>query len=175
MKSFLFALIVILSGAFASMAQTAEPPASVTTEKTAAPIEREKFDPARDPAKDLEKAIAQASAEGKRIILDVGGEWCVWCRYMDRFFTLNPALNALKEKKFVWVKVTMDEKNQNRQFLSAYPAISGYPHFFILDAKGKLLKSQGTDILESDKTYDLKKFTAFLTLWAPPEKKPVTK
>jgi len=177
MKNVLLVLSIVLLAPLAAMAQVADTtPAtptvvSVSTEKTLAPIEREKFDPAKDPAKDLEKAIAQASAEGKRIILDVGGEWCVWCRYMDRFFILNPELNALKEKNFVWVKVNMDEKNQNKSFLSTYPAISGYPHFFILDEKGKLLRSQGTGILESDKIYDVKKFTDFFKTWAPPEKK----
>jgi thiol:disulfide interchange protein len=169
-----FAIILVCSPA---MAQTSHPAknvvsqANVATEKTSAPIQREKFDPARDPAADLAKAVEQATAENKRIILDIGGEWCVWCRYMDRFFVLNNALNSLKEKNFVWVKVNMSEENDNKAFLSAYPEIAGYPHFFILDEKGKLLQSQSTDVLESDKTYSLHKFTALFKLWAPPEKK----
>jgi thioredoxin-related protein len=172
---FVFVFFYFPASAQTTAGGTAAVPASAATEKTAPPIEREKFDPERDPAADLLKAVEQASAEHKRIILDVGGEWCVWCRYMDRFFILHPELNALKEKNFVWVKVTMDEKNQNKPFLSGYPAISGYPHFFILDEKGKLLKSQSTAVLESDKTYDLQKFIAFFKTWAPPEKKPADK
>lgn len=39
-------------------------------------IEREKFDPLRNPADDLQAAIATAQKENKRIILDGGGEWC---------------------------------------------------------------------------------------------------
>jgi thioredoxin-related protein len=163
-----------VSGAGSQANPSASPSANVATEKTSAAIEREKFDPAKDPAVDLAKAVEQATAENKRIILDIGGEWCVWCRYMDRFFILNPALNDLKKKNFVWVKVNMSEENENKTFLSAYPAISGYPHFFILDEKGKLLQSQSTDILESEKVYSLEKFTAFFKLWAP-EKKPAGK
>ena len=177
-SAFIFVFILSYlpaSGQILPAEKPAAVPASVATEKAAPAIEREKFDPAKDPAKDLEKAVVQASAEHKRIILDVGGEWCVWCRYMDRFFILNPELNALKEKNFVWVKVNMDEKNENKPFLSTYPAISAYPHFFILDENGKLLQSQSTDILESDKTYDLQKFMAFMKLWAPSEKKPPVK
>jgi hypothetical protein len=90
---------------------------------------------------------------------------------MDRFIVLNPSLDELKKKNFVWVKVNMSEENENKAFLSAYPAISGYPHFFILDEKGHLLQSQSTDVLESDKTYSLEKFTEFLKTWSPPENK----
>ena len=35
----------------------------------------ETFDPKRDPAADLAAALAKAKAEGKRVIVDVGGEW----------------------------------------------------------------------------------------------------
>ena len=181
-SAFLFVFLLFYSTASAQKAAVAdEKPAakaaqaSAATEKTLPPIEREKFDPLRDPAADLQKAVEQASADGKRIILDIGGEWCVWCRYMDRFFILNPELNALKKKNFVWVKINMSEENENKPFLSAYPEIAGYPHLFVLDEKGKLLQSQSTDVLESDKTYDLKKFTDFLKTWAPPEKKPAEK
>ncbi len=190
MKNFPFALTIVLFTAFATFAQTATEPAPATVpaptpvkaatpppvqgtvqaEKTSVVIEREKFDPAKDPAEDLKKAVERASAEGKRIILDVGGEWCVWCRYMDRFFILNPELEKIKNQNFVWVKVNMDEKNDNKLFLSAYPAIAGYPHFFVLDEKGKLLQSQGTDILETPKGYDAQKFTDFLKKWAPAPK-----
>ncbi len=178
MKLFLTSFIVFIllaSSAIAQSSKASATKADVATEKTGAPIEREKFDPAKDPAADLAKAVEQATAENKRIILDIGGEWCVWCRYMDRFIILNPSLSALKKKNFIWVKVNMSEENENKTFLSAYPAISGYPHFFVLDEKGKLLQSQSTDVLESDKTYSLEKFTAFFKLWAPPEKKPEKK
>jgi thiol:disulfide interchange protein len=184
MKNLLFVLLIVLFTAFAAFAQTdpvpaktpAVPPAqgTVQAEKISVVIEREKFDPAKDPAEDLKKAVERASAEGKRIILDVGGEWCVWCRYMDRFFTINPELQKNKDQNFVWVKVNMDEKNQNKTFLSAYPAISGYPHFFVLDEKGKLLQSQSTDVLETPKGYDAQKFTDFLKKWSP-EPKPEQK
>ena len=36
----------------------------------------DRFDPARDPAKDVAAAVAQARDEGKRVLVDVGGEWC---------------------------------------------------------------------------------------------------
>ncbi|HVO73587.1 MAG TPA: thioredoxin family protein, partial [Ignavibacteriaceae bacterium] len=43
----------------------------------------EEFDPSRNPAKDLNNAVAEAKRTGKRILLDVGGNWCIWCHYLD--------------------------------------------------------------------------------------------
>ena len=33
------------------------------------------FDPTRDAAKDIEQAMAKAARTGKRVLLDVGGNW----------------------------------------------------------------------------------------------------
>lgn len=128
---------------------------------------RERFDPKRDPAVDLASATLLAKSSGKNIIIDVGGEWCGWCVYMDRFFFDNPSVAKLRDDNYVWLKVNMGPENENKAFLSAYPEISGYPHLFVLDSDGILLQSQSTDVLEAGKGYDLKKFTEFLQKWVP--------
>lgn len=130
-------------------------------------FEREKFDPLRDPAKDFESAKQKARETGQRIILDVGGEWCIWCRQMDDFFLRNPELLAFREKRFIWVKVNMSDENPNQAFLSQFPPIPAYPYLFVLDSEGKLLHSQRTGKLESGKGYSLSKFQVFLKSWAP--------
>ncbi len=131
------------------------------------PIAREMFDPKRDPKADLAAAVITATKAGKRIILDVGGEWCGWCVYMDKFFRQNPRLAKLRDDNYVWVLVNMSPENENQEFLSAYPAIDGYPHLFVLESDGKLLHSQDTSPLEAGKGYDLAKFRALLKKWVP--------
>lgn len=126
-----------------------------------------KFDPARDPAKDVATAVAKAKAEGKRVIVDVGGEWCSWCHILDRFIDANADVGALRSRHYVWVKVNWSKENKNEAFLARFPAIKGYPHLFVLDADGKLLHSQDTGELESGKGYDLAKMTSFFRKWAP--------
>ena len=127
-----------------------------------------KYDPKRDPEKDIQDAIAEAGRTGKRILLEVGGEWCSWCHIMDRYFDENPKLLEFREKNFVMVKINFSPENQNKKLLSRYPDIPGYPHMFVLDTNGKLLHSQNTDRLESGKSYDLEKFLSFLKKWARP-------
>ena len=130
------------------------------------PPQREKFDPTRDPAKDLTTAVAVTSKSGQRILLDVGGEWCSWCRKLDMFFEQNEDVAAFLHKNFVVVKVNFSKENPNEKFLSQYPAIKGYPHIFVLDAAGKLLHSQSTGELESGDHHDHDKVFAFLKKWA---------
>ncbi|MBY0502421.1 MAG: thioredoxin family protein [Bryobacteraceae bacterium] len=128
-----------------------------------------RFDPARDAAQDLVAAREMATREGKHILLDVGGKWCVWCRYMDRFFEETPELKELRAKNFVVMKVNFSPDNENKEFLGQYPKIQGYPHLFVLDATGKLLVSQETGSMELEKArgYDMKKMRAFLVKWGP--------
>jgi thiol:disulfide interchange protein len=129
------------------------------------------FDPTREAAKDMEQAIAEAARTGKRVLLDVGGNWCIWCYEMERYFEAHKDLRSLRDRYYVTVKVNYSPENQNEDILSKLPKIPGYPHLFVLDKTGALLHSQNTAELEdSEKSYDLEKFTAFLKEWAGPEK-----
>ena len=125
------------------------------------------FDPARDPAQDLDVALRIARAAGRHVIIDVGGEWCSWCHILDRFFTANADLKRYRDTKYVWLKVNWSAENHNDAFLKRYPAIKGYPHLFVLDANGRLLHSQDTEELETTKNYDPAAMRAFLVKWAP--------
>ncbi|MBV9215079.1 MAG: thioredoxin family protein [Acidobacteria bacterium] len=173
MKKYAFALFALILLIFPAAAQ--KKPA-VRHKKPRAVFTRKKFDPARQPQADLDKAIAAAAASGKRIILDVGGEWCSWCVYMDKFFFRQPALRKVRDTNYIWVKINMSPENENTAFLSSYPAIDDYPHLFVLDETGKLLFSKDTAELELGEGYSVSKFTAFLKEWikprpgAPPEK-----
>jgi thioredoxin-related protein len=126
----------------------------------------EKFDPQRDPAKDLTAAVAQARQEHKRILLDVGGEWCIWCHRLDDVIAKEQGLHQYLAAHYVVVKVNFSEENKNQAFLKGFPAIPGYPHLFVLDQDGHLLHSQSTGDFESGKGYDPKAFEAFLHKWA---------
>lgn len=139
----------------------------------AAPIgqdkkERTKFDPNRDAAQDIENAVVQATQSGKRIILDVGGEWCSWCHKLDKFFEENSDVTEFMLENYILVKVNYSKENKNEEVLSRFPPIKGYPHLFVLDSDGKLLHSQDTGELESGKYHDRDKVFSFLKAWAPP-------
>jgi thiol:disulfide interchange protein len=127
-----------------------------------------RFDPGRDAAQDVATAVAMAKAQGKRVIVDVGGEWCAWCHIMDRFIAANDDVKALVERHYVWLKVNWSPENRNAALLARWPKVGGYPHLFVLDGDGSLVHSQDTGVLEASRSYDKAKFVAFLTRFAPP-------
>lgn len=131
---------------------------------------REKFDPQRDAAKDIADAVAVAKKEGKRILLDVGGEWCSWCHKLDKFFQDNQDIVGFLNQNYIVVKVNYSKENKNEKILSGYPSINGYPHLFVLEKDGKFLHSQDTGELESGNHHDHDKVFDFLKKWAPQSK-----
>jgi thioredoxin-related protein len=134
-------------------------------------VEAAKFDPSRDAEQDIQMGIAEAQRTGRHVILDVGGEWCIWCHRLDAFFSENKDVSDVLKTNYVIIKVNYSKENKNEKVLSRYPKVSGYPHLFVLDQKGTLLHSQNTGDLESGKGYDRSKILTFLAAWAPKSEK----
>jgi thiol:disulfide interchange protein len=127
----------------------------------------DRFDPGRDAAADVAAAVAEAKAQGKRVLVDVGGEWCSWCHIMDRFFAADAEARDLRERGYVFVKVNFSPENKNEALLARWPRINGYPHLFVLGPDGALIHSQDTSELEAGKGYDRAKMVAFLRRFGP--------
>jgi thiol:disulfide interchange protein len=126
-----------------------------------------KFDPARDTDRDVETALKMARATRRRVLVEVGGEWCTWCHIMDRFFAANPDLKRVRDANFIWLKVNYSKENPNQALLARWPKVAGYPHLFVFDPDGRVLQSQDTSTLEAGKDYDQNAFRAFLVEWSP--------
>ena len=121
-----------------------------------------KFDATRDAAADVRTALGLAKAQGKQVLVDVGGEWCIWCHILDKFIGTHAPVRKLVDQIYVVVKVNFSPQNRNEAVLSQWPKIKGYPHLFVLDAEGRLVHSQDTGELEAGKDYDEAKVIAFL-------------
>jgi len=129
------------------------------------------YDPARNPADDLNQAIVLAQKGNKRIMLELGGNWCIWCRYMDEFYATHTDILKYRAENYVLVKINVSEENSNNEFLARFPEVDGYPHVFILDSDGTFLHSQDTaDLEDGADSYVPEVFMAFLQKWAPTSK-----
>ncbi len=151
----IFLLFIVLTSGFIFAQQT--------TEKSASP----KFDPSKDPFADVKAAVTEAKKTNQRILLDVGGEWCIWCYRIDSFIEQHEEINKFLHDNFIVVKVNYSKENKNEKFLDQYPKVAGFPHFFVLEKDGKFLHSQNTGLLENDKSYDADKMLSFFKEWAP--------
>src|SRR6202041_3262174 len=88
-----------------------------------------------------EEAFAQARAEGKPILLDIGAVWCHWCHVIDRESYENPEIAAMINQLYIPVKVDRDERpDVDARYQSAISAISGqggWPLTAFLTPEGK--------------------------------------
>ena len=125
-----------------------------------------RYDTIRDPFADLQMAMQRAKASGKRILLDVGGQWCSWCHILDDYITTHPRVVGAIRRNYVAMKVNMSPRHENKRFLSRYPRIPGYPHIFVLESDGTLVRSQGTSELEEGHSYNEERVLEFLARWA---------
>ena len=117
----------------------------------------------------MRQTIQEAQRTDKRILVEVGGEWCKWCHYLDTFFEKNTDVTAFLKEHFVLVKVNFSPENENKKFLLSYPKPAGYPHLYVLDTDGSLLNSQDTAKLEKGQGYDREVVMEFLKSWAVKE------
>src|SRR5690349_18094908 len=141
----ILALAALTCAGLACSLVTGAKPAPVTADSTplsAGTAAVEVYDPARDPNQDLQRAVAAAQQSGKRVLVEVGGDWCIWCHHMDDFYQQNPGLLSLRERYYILVKVNFSDENPNAAFFSHYPPIPGYPHIFVFDSDGQLVHSQ---------------------------------
>jgi len=125
------------------------------------------YDKTRDPSADLTAAIPQAQRENKRILLEVGGEWCVYCRLLNKVVHADERLVKRLEDDFIVIKVNFSDDVKNETFLARYPAIRSYPHLFVLETDGTFLLSETPDSFMDKDRYVADKILTFLEKWAP--------
>lgn len=166
MKRILIALGLAVAGVVATSSPVlAEKPGHLAV-RNELYLNSTSYDPKRDPEADLKVAIEKAQAEKKRILLDVGGEWCIWCHLLDDYLAKNKDVGDAFAASFVIVKINWSPDNKNAAFLSKYPEIEGYPHFFVLNSSGKLLSNQSTSPLEQGEGYNRKRMLQFAKAWS---------
>lgn len=121
------------------------------------------YDAKANPQTDLNRALAEARSSNKRVLVIAGGEWCVWCHYLESFVKKNEDVDDALRGAFVTVKVYIGSENDNAEFFSRLPRAVGYPHFWVLENDGKLKKSVNTALLEDGKTsYNKAAFLKFI-------------
>jgi len=123
------------------------------------------YDPDRDPAADGRAALRLARRTGRRVLIEVGGDWCSWCRRLDRFIRDHPGLRAALHRGFVVLKVNVSDTNDNADFMAGLPKPLGYPHVYIAERDGRILHSQDTAAWLVDGSYSPRRFRQFLDHW----------
>lgn len=121
------------------------------------------YDPKANPEVDLNRALAEARSTKKKVLVIAGGDWCVWCHYLESFVKKNKDVDDALHGAFVTVKVYIGDENRNATFFSRLPKAAGYPHFWVLENDGTVKKSVNTGTLEDGgKSYNKATFLKFI-------------
>ena len=157
----LFCINIFISGPALSASSNVVQKLSTDT----LPLYSTTYDPERDVFADGAAAIELASHTQRRILIELGGDWCKWCHEMDTFFDKNPDIKQKLHETFVMLKVNVSEANDNAAFLKAFPKPLGYPHMYVSDSSGKVLWSQDTAEFLKNGQYDRESFLSFFKRW----------
>jgi thiol:disulfide interchange protein len=129
------------------------------------PVYSRIYDETRNPNADGRAALQLAKETQRKVLIEVGGDWCSWCHVLDRFIKDNPAVEKRLQETFVVLKVNISDANDNAEFMSAFPPALGYPHMYITDSSGNILHSQDTSEFWENKQYSEKRFMIFFDRW----------
>lgn len=164
-RIYLVCLFVSAIGFSQTAEEVAEKKKKVEAEKASLPKPYHEMEDADAKIKEL---LVLAKSENKNIILQVGGNWCIWCLRLNNFIQNSEDLKNTVDKNYVYYHLNWSPKNKNEKFFSHYGnpgEKQGYPIFMILDSNGKLIHVQETGILEEGKGYSLEKVKMFLDSW----------
>ena len=117
---------------------------------------------------EIQKLVKQAQKENKNIILQAGGNWCIWCLRFNNFVKTTPELNKIVDENFLYYHLNFSPKNKNEKVFAKYgnPGEKfGYPVFIILDKNGKQIHTQSSEVFEEGKGYSLEKVKNFFKEW----------
>jgi thiol:disulfide interchange protein len=161
MRAITFSIVLLVF--FATMPQHAR--AQDSPKAAAAKI----YDESSNAATQISDALEIAKKDHKRILLDFGANWCIWCHRLHDLFESNGAI--ARELKKEYVLVMIDVHNTETDAKYGQPTKLGLPVIVILDADGKQVTTQDTGKLEEGDHHSPKKVMAFLKEWA--QKRPL--
>ena len=116
---------------------------------------------------DINRALATATQQHKRVLLDFGGNWCLDCHVLDNAFH-QPRIAPLLNNNFVLVHVNVGKYDKNLDLAKRYKVDleKGVPSLAVLSARGEVLYSTGD--FERARVLSQEDVIAFLDKWKPP-------
>ena len=127
------------------------------------------YNPYANAEKDVAAALVKAKKEKKHVLLQIGGNWCVWCYRFNSFLQMDSTLKKILDNNYIVYHLNYSPENKNLDYLKklGFPQRFGFPVLVVLDANGNRLHTQDSSQLEKGYGYDKDKVKSFLMNWAP--------
>jgi thioredoxin-related protein len=97
-----------------------------------------------DADREVARAKARANAKGKRLLIDLGGNWCADCRVLAGIFEL-PEVRSFLQRHYEVVTVDIGRLDKNQQIARHYgiDKLKGVPALLIVDPRTDKLLNDG--------------------------------
>lgn len=131
------------------------------------------YDEKIDPTQQVNDAIAQAKRENKHVILQLGGNWCIWCLRFADFITKDEEIASFIAENYVYAHVNYPRSKVDREAFTPLmkrlgnPQRFGFPVLIVLDGEGNRLHIQDSSFLEKGMGYNRDYVLRFLKAWTP--------
>lgn len=127
------------------------------------------YHPEANAKEEIASAVKQAKKEGKHVLVQIGGNWCIWCARFYNFVSTDASLDSLMNANYVVYHLNWSKENKNEALLAKYkfPDRFGFPVFLVLDQEGNLIHTQNSSYLEEAKSYSKEKVAGFFADWSP--------
>ena len=135
---------------------------SVVTDQ---PVYSMEYDPKRNAFDDGRAALELAKKTNRRVMIEIGGDWCVYCHIFDRFIKSDEEVAKRFFDTFVLLKVNYSDENPNKEFLSNFKGINGYPYIFITENNGKVIYGNDMREMTNKGKPNKEKMFSFLKRW----------
>lgn len=102
------------------------------------------YDEKADADRQVAAAKARAKAKGKKLLIDLGGNWCADCRVLAGIIEL-PEVKAFVQKHYEVVTVDIGRMDKNQQIAAHYGVtkLDGVPALLIVDPRTDRLINKG--------------------------------
>jgi thiol-disulfide isomerase/thioredoxin len=121
-----------------------------------------------DADSDVARAFAQARAEHKRVLIDLGGNWCADCRILAGLMEL-PEVKRFVDAHYVVVIVDVGRFNRNLQIPAHFgitQRLEGVPAVLIANPDGTLINEGHIAALADVRSMSPQGIVDWLASWA---------
>ena len=161
----LIVTLCAVAAAWPIVAAAPAPPPQVTAADLHQPLPKP-YNETANASAEVDAALARAKLSGKRVLLDLGGNWCGDCRFLAGVLDI-PAVKTFVESNFeiVFVDVGRFDKNLEIPARFGAPKPKGVPTILVLDANGTLVDADQREELSDARAMTPQALVDWLAHW----------
>ena len=166
MKRFVAMAALVLSAAAAYGAPA--PQISVAAMSDLPVVERKPYDETANATAAVDAAFARAKKNGKRVLIDLGGNWCGDCIVLANIMQLKE-MKPFLAKHFEIVTVDVGRFDKNLQIPARFgitKRLDGVPSVIVAEADGKFVNEGNVSALKDARHMTPQGVADWLAQWA---------